>query len=159
MRKGLGICAASWAKESAKRQSQSCPSLRSSKLERETRTARARLGKAERPRLELMEIGPCIHMPPVLLKLTQSDRPFHRFTPYQILSQYPTLLVDSVSDSSFTSNDLAHILRGGLNDPSVDVKVEAMKAIKGAIQGGWSVIKENEIKSSLILDALMVRLS
>ena len=96
-------------------------------------------------------------MPPVLLELTQSERPFHRFTPYQILSQYPTLLVDSVTDASFKSEDLAQILRAGLNDPSVDVKIEAMKAIKGAVQGGWSVIKENGIKTQLILDSLMVR--
>jgi hypothetical protein len=95
-------------------------------------------------------------MPPVLLKLTQSERPFHRFTPYQILSQYPTLLVDSVSDASFTSEDLSQILRGGLNDPSVDVKIEAMKAISGAIRGGWSVIKQSGTKTQLILDSLTV---
>lgn len=103
-----------------------------------------------------MSIGPCIHMPPVLLQLTQSERPFHRFTPYQVLSQYPTLLVDSVSDSSFTSADLLQTLRAGLNDPSVDVKVEAMQAIKGAIRGGWTVIKQNSIKTRLILDAMTV---
>lgn len=92
-------------------------------------------------------------MPPVLLQLVLSERPLHRLTAYQILALYPTLLGDSVADASFTADDLAHILRGGLYDTSVDVNLEAMKALRGAISAGWTIIRDNAIKTDLLQTA------
>lgn len=94
-------------------------------------------------------------MPPVLLKLTHSERPFHRFTPFQIIAEYPTLLADSVTDASFKGEDLAQVLHAGLHDPSVDVKVETMKAIQGTIREG-ALIKDKSHKTALLLEACNV---
>ncbi|WWD19077.1 hypothetical protein CI109_103535 [Kwoniella shandongensis] len=116
MRKGLGVCAASWAQESAIRH------------------------------------RPLLPLPPVLLELTTSPQPFHRFTPFQLLDMTPTLLVDSVSDP-LPADQLAQILLAGLNDPSVDVRVEAMKAMRSVLMEGVTGKEREQIGAQLVLQA------
>ncbi|ORX38501.1 armadillo-type protein [Kockovaella imperatae] len=92
---------------------------------------------------------PCMTIPPVILELTTSPHPFHRFTPFQLLHSTPTLLVDSVSDP-LPIEQVGGLLVGGLNDSSVDVRVEALKAmcslLKEAVTG-----KEREIIGSTLV--------
>lgn len=96
-------------------------------------------------------------LPPILLELTTSSHPFHRFTPFQLLNMTPTLLVDSVSDP-IPIQQLAQILLAGLNDPSVDVRVEAMKAMRGIILEGLTGKERDQIGSQLVLEAFKVGL-
>lgn len=94
-------------------------------------------------------------LPPVLLELTTSSQPFHRFTPFQLLNLSPTLLVDSVSEP-LPVQQLAQILLAGLNDPSVDVRVEAMKALRSIILEGVTAKEREQVGSLLILEAFKV---
>ncbi|WWC90695.1 uncharacterized protein L201_005632 [Kwoniella dendrophila CBS 6074] len=91
-------------------------------------------------------------LPPVLLELTASPHPFHRFTPFQLLDMTPTLLVDSVSDP-LPAPQLAQILLAGMNDPSVDVRVEAMKAVRSVLFEGVTGKEREEIGSQLVHQA------
>ncbi|KAK8854777.1 hypothetical protein IAR55_003516 [Kwoniella newhampshirensis] len=95
---------------------------------------------------------PLLPLPPVLLELTTSPQPFHRFTPFQLLDMTPTLLVDSVSDP-LPVDQLAQILLAGLNDPSVDVRVEAMKAMRSVIMEGVTGKEREQIGAGLVLQA------
>ncbi|WRT68414.1 uncharacterized protein IL334_005390 [Kwoniella shivajii] len=92
---------------------------------------------------------PLLPLPPVLLELTTSPHPFHRFTPFQLLDMTPTLLVDSVSDP-LPAAQLAQVLLAGLNDPSVDVRVEAMKAVRSVLMEGVTGKEREEIGSELV---------
>ncbi len=94
-------------------------------------------------------------LPPVLLELTASSQPFHRYTPFQLLNITPTLLVDSVSER-IPVQQLGQILLAGLNDPSVDVRVEAMKAMRSIILKGLTGNEREEVGSHLILEAFKV---
>ena len=91
-------------------------------------------------------------LPPVLLGLTTSSQPFHRFTSFQLLHAAPTLLVDSVSEP-IPVKQLGHILLAGLNDPSVDVRIEAMKALKSVLQEGIGAKERELIGPALVLEA------
>ncbi|WVR00016.1 hypothetical protein IAU59_007158 [Kwoniella sp. CBS 9459] len=95
---------------------------------------------------------PLLPLPPVLLELTTSPHPFHRFTPFQLLDMTPTLLVDSVSDP-LPAPQLAHILLAGVNDPSVDVRVEALKAVRSVLMEGVTGKEREEIGPQLIYEA------
>ncbi|WWC71553.1 uncharacterized protein I206_105511 [Kwoniella pini CBS 10737] len=95
---------------------------------------------------------PLLPLPPILLELTTSPHPFHRFTPFQLLDMTPTLLVDSVSDP-LPAPQLAQILLAGLHDPSVDVRVEAMKAVRSVLMEGVTGKEREEIGSQLIHQA------
>ncbi|AFR95617.1 karyopherin/importin that interacts with the nuclear pore complex [Cryptococcus neoformans C23] len=93
---------------------------------------------------------PLLPLPPVLLELTASPHPFHRFTPFQLLDLTPTLLVDSVRDP-IPAEQLAQMLQAGLNDPSVDVRVEAMKAVRSVLMEGVTGSERSEIGANLVL--------
>ncbi|WWC63313.1 uncharacterized protein I303_105913 [Kwoniella dejecticola CBS 10117] len=95
---------------------------------------------------------PLLPLPPILLELTASPHPFHRFTPFQLLDMTPTLLVDSVSDP-LPAPQLAHVLLAGINDPSVDVRVEAMKAVRSVLMEGVTGKEREEIGSQMIHQA------
>lgn len=94
-------------------------------------------------------------LPPVLLELTASPHPFHRFTPFQLLDLAPTLLVDSVRDP-IPAEQLAQMLQAGLNDPSVDVRVEAMKAVRSVLIEGVTGSERSEIGANLVLHSFEV---
>nr|XP_019044705.1 hypothetical protein I302_06618 [Kwoniella bestiolae CBS 10118]OCF23635.1 hypothetical protein I302_06618 [Kwoniella bestiolae CBS 10118] len=95
---------------------------------------------------------PLLALPPVLLELTTSPHPFHRFTPFQLLDMTPTLLVDSVSDP-LPAPQLAQILLAGMNDPSVDVRVEAIKAVRSVLMEGVTGKEREEIGADLLHQA------
>lgn len=94
-------------------------------------------------------IGPCLNLPPVLLELTNSEHPFHRFTPFQLLNTVPTLLIDSVSEP-LPAQQLAAILIGGMMDPSVDVRVEAIKAMRSIVMEGLTGREREQIGPPMI---------
>jgi hypothetical protein len=94
-------------------------------------------------------------LPPVLLQLTASPHPFHRFTPFQLLDLAPALLVDSVTDP-IPATQLAQILLAGLNDPSGDVRVEAMKALRSIVLEGLTGREREQVGPSLVLEAFKV---
>ncbi|WVQ68050.1 uncharacterized protein L199_006256 [Kwoniella botswanensis] len=95
---------------------------------------------------------PLLPLPPVLLELTASPHPFHRFTPFQLLDMTPTLLVDSVSDP-LPAPQLAQILLAGVNDPSVDVRVEAIKAVRSVLMEGVTGKEREEVGADLLHQA------
>ncbi|WVR07497.1 hypothetical protein IAU60_004539 [Kwoniella sp. DSM 27419] len=92
---------------------------------------------------------PLLPLPPVMLELTASPHPFHRFTPFQLLNMTPTLLVDSVTDP-LPAPQLAHVLLAGVNDPSVDVRVEALKAVRSVLMEGVTGKEREEIGPELV---------
>ena len=94
-------------------------------------------------------------LPPVLLELTASAHPFHRFTPFQLMNLTPTLLVDSVSEP-IPVGQLAQILLRGLNDPSVDVQIEAMKAVRSIILESFTGKEREQVGWHLVLEAFKV---
>ncbi|WVQ81844.1 hypothetical protein IAT38_003971 [Cryptococcus sp. DSM 104549] len=96
---------------------------------------------------------PFLPLPPVLLDLTTSPHPFHRFTPFQLLDMTPSLLENSVTDP-FPASELAQILLAGLNDPSVDVRVEAMRAVRSVLLEGVTGKEREEIGAQLVLQAI-----
>ena len=100
--------------------------------------------------------GPCLSFPPVLLELTSSPHPSHRFTPFQLLDTAPTLLIDSVREP-LPISQLASLLLAGMNDPSVDVRVEALKAMRSVILEGVTGQERSEIAPGLIVEAYKVR--
>lgn len=83
--------------------------------------------------------GPFHGVPSVLLKLASSPRPFHRFTPFQLLDAAPTLLSEAnLTGQSVSAQKVAELLLGGLHDPSVDVRVEALRAARGVLHDGMT---------------------
>lgn len=138
LRKGLGNCAASWAQESAFRQS----------------TSTSLSGPFVQTVSDAI-IGPCYALPPVMLGLTASSHPFHRYTPFQLLNLTPTLLVDSVSDP-IPIEQLGQILLGGMNDPSVDVKVEAIRAVKSVLLEAVTGLEREQVGATLVYEAFQV---
>lgn len=101
--------------------------------------------------------GPCLSFPPVLLELTSSPHPSHRLTPFQLLDIAPTLLIDSVREP-LPITQLASLLLAGINDPSIDVRVEALKAMRSVILEGVTGKERGEIGPALILEAYKVGL-
>jgi hypothetical protein len=87
-----------------------------------------------------------------LLELTSSPHPSHRFTPFQLLDTAPTLLIDSVREP-LPISQLASLLLAGMNDPSIDVRVEALKAMRSVILEGVTGTERSEIGPSLIVEA------
>ena len=101
--------------------------------------------------------GPCLALPPVLLGLTTSTQPFHRFTAFQLLHAAPTLLVDSVSEPIPVAQ-LGQILLAGMYDASVDVRIEAMKALKSVVQEGITEEQRESVGPALALEAFKASL-
>ncbi|KAK4688592.1 hypothetical protein P7C73_g1524, partial [Tremellales sp. Uapishka_1] len=95
---------------------------------------------------------PCTPLPPLLFKLTGSPHPFHRFTPFQLLDTCPTLLIDSLRDP-IPIEQLASIILNGINDPSVDVRVEAIKALRSILLQGVTGQEREVIGAKLVLGA------
>jgi hypothetical protein len=76
----------------------------------------------------------------VLLHLAASARPFHRFSPFQILDAAPALLTEaSLTGHSISAHKVAELLLGGIHDPSIDVRIEALKATRGVLHEGMTV--------------------
>jgi len=90
-----------------------------------------------------------------MLGLTASSHPFHRYTPFQLLNLTPTLLVDSVSDP-IPIEQLGQILLGGMNDPSVDVKVEAIRAVKSVLLEAVTGLEREQVGATLVYEAFQV---
>ena len=90
-----------------------------------------------------------------MLELTTSPHPFHRFTPFQLLHTTPTLLIDSVTEP-VPIQQLGSLLVGGLNDSSVDVRVEALKAMCSLLREGLTGKEREVIGSSLVRQAFEV---
>jgi hypothetical protein len=105
VRKGLSTAAAGWLDGSSIRQ----------------RTSERSFSRAD-------AAGPFVSLPEVLFNLTTAPQASHRITPYQILSDKPALLFDS-NPTTVSSEQMAHILVSGLQDQSMDVKIESIKAI------------------------------
>ncbi|CAK9782556.1 ARM repeat-containing protein [Cutaneotrichosporon oleaginosum] len=82
---------------------------------------------------------PFVDLGPVIFSLIASNRPFHRFTSYQLLSESPNLLSESLSNETWPKERLAELLFAGVNDPSIDVKIEALRALRGVMQEGFTV--------------------
>lgn len=76
-------------------------------------------------------------MPEIILRLASSTRPFHRFSPFQLLNTAPGLLSEGTSQP-VPAQKVAELLLGGINDSSVDVVVEAFKATRGVLHDGMS---------------------
>ncbi|WVQ74935.1 hypothetical protein IAR50_004543 [Cryptococcus sp. DSM 104548] len=113
IRKGVGMCSASWAEESHKRKRPARPFV------------------------------------PVCLELTQSPDAFHRFTSFQLLGYTPTL-VDDAADGPLSSSQLTALLLTGLEDPSVDVRLEAIKATKSLLIKALTHEVREEVGEGLI---------
>ncbi|ODN78077.1 hypothetical protein L198_07996 [Cryptococcus wingfieldii CBS 7118] len=113
IRKGLGMCSASWAEESHKRKRPARPFV------------------------------------PVCLELTQSPNAFHRFTSFQLLGYTPTL-VDDAADGPLSSSQLTALLLTGLEDSSVDVRLEAIKATKSLLIRALTHEARDEVGEVLI---------
>lgn len=90
-----------------------------------------------------------------MLQLVASREPFHRFTPFQLLTLCPTLLVDSVPQP-IPADQLAQLLAAGLNDPAVDVRIEAIKAVQKVVSEGLGLQERNQVGSALVLAAFTV---
>ncbi|RSH88745.1 hypothetical protein EHS25_002973 [Saitozyma podzolica] len=95
---------------------------------------------------------PFLSLPPVLLELVAAREPFRRFTPFQLLDLCPTLLVDSVQEP-IPPDQLAQLLVAGLKDPSVDVRVEAVKAVRSVIGSGLTASERDQIGGRLVFEA------
>lgn len=96
--------------------------------------------------------------PPVLLELSTSADPTFRFTPFQLLDLAPTLLVDSMRDP-LPPPQLARMLLAGMSDPSVDVRVEALKAMRSVVMEGLTGREREQIGDGLVHQAFAVSLS
>lgn len=136
MRKGLGTCCAGWAEESARRQRKSYP----------CQLAGAKV---------LTLSGPVVPLPPVLIELTARKEAFHRFTPYQVINLFPTLLIDSMQ-TPLPASQFAHILLAGIHDSSVDVKIEAFKAVEAVLSRGMTAGERKEVGPNLVREAMTV---
>ncbi|BEJ17843.1 hypothetical protein CspHIS471_0701110 [Cutaneotrichosporon sp. HIS471] len=88
----------------------------------------------------------------VLFKLIASNRAFHRFTSYQILRESPHLLSGSLLQEPWPTERVAELLFAGVNDPSIDVRVEALRALGGILREGFTDA-EHERLGSLLLEA------
>ncbi|KAL1406317.1 importin subunit beta-3 [Vanrija albida] len=90
-------------------------------------------------------------LPTVVLTLAASPHPFHRFTPFQLLDSFPGLLSDeSLGDDIIPADKVAELLLGGINDPSVDVRIEALKATRGVLQLGLNAEERSKYGPALI---------
>ncbi|ORY35556.1 armadillo-type protein [Naematelia encephala] len=98
---------------------------------------------------------PFMSLPPVLLSLTTSPHPFHRFTPFQLINRVPSLLIDSVSDP-IPIEQLAHLILAGIHDPSVDVRVEAIKAMRSLISEALTDTERKQVGAGLVLEAFKI---
>lgn len=105
VRKGLSTVAAGWLDGSSIRQR-----------------------KLQHKQVESNGLGPFVSLPEVLFNLTTAPQASHRITSFQILSDKPALLFDSNS-ITVSSEQMAHILVSGLQDQSMDVKIESVKAV------------------------------
>lgn len=84
-----------------------------------------------------LTLGPFQNLSDVLLRLATSPRPFHRFSPFQVLNAAPALLTEaSLTGHPISAHKVAELLLGGINDPSIDVRIEALKAMRGVLHEG-----------------------
>ena len=95
-----------------------------------------------------------------MLRLSASPRPFHRFSPFQILDAAPALLTEaSLTGHSMTAHKVAELLLGGIHDPSIDVRIEALKATRGVLHEGMMAEERAAFGPGLIEAAFEVRCS
>lgn len=93
----------------------------------------------------------------MLLRLAASPRPFHRFSPFQILDAAPTLLTEaSLTGHSISAHKVAELLLGRIHDPSIDVRIEALKATRGVLHEGMTVEERAAFGPSLVEAAFEV---
>lgn len=98
-----------------------------------------------------LSTGPFASLPTVVLTLAASPHPFHRFTPFQLLDSFPGLLSDeSLGDDIIPADKVAELLLGGINDPSVDVCIEALKAARGVLQHGMTAEERSKFGPALV---------
>jgi hypothetical protein len=79
---------------------------------------------------------------PVLLRLATSTSPLHRLSVYQLIIHHPSILF-TLSFSTSTSQeaiplksgDVAQLLSRGMEDDFVDVRLAAVKALQGVLEG------------------------
>lgn len=76
----------------------------------------------------MLSTGPFVSLPEVLFSLTTAPLPSHRLSSYQILANTAALLFDS-NQTALSSEQMAHVLVPGLQDQSLDVKIESIKAV------------------------------
>ncbi|TXT08603.1 hypothetical protein VHUM_02731 [Vanrija humicola] len=94
---------------------------------------------------------PFASLPTVVMTLAASPHPFHRFTPFQLLDACPELLsAESLGEDIIPADKVAELLLGGINDPSVDVRIEALKATKGVLQFGMDAEERSRFGPGLI---------
>ncbi|KAI9637514.1 armadillo-type protein [Dioszegia hungarica] len=98
---------------------------------------------------------PVLPLPPVLIELTARKESFHRFTPYQVMTLFPTLLSDSMT-SPLPAAQFAQILLAGLHDGSVDVQIEAFKAVEAVLSRGMTISERKEVGPVLVKEALTI---
>ena len=103
---------------------------------------------------------------PVLLRLATSTSPLHRLSVYQLVIHYPSILF-TLSFSTSTSQeaiplksgDVAQLLSKGMEDDFVDVRLAAVRAVQGVLEGEH--IEDDgrdEVGSDLIGKACHVRI-
>jgi hypothetical protein len=94
-------------------------------------------------------------LPPVLIELTTRKEAFHRYTLYQVITLFPTLFVDSMT-APLPAPQFAHILLAGLHDSSVDVQIEAFKAVEAVLSRCMTTSERKEVGPNLINEAFTV---
>lgn len=80
--------------------------------------------------------GPFVGLGPIIFKLVASSRPFHRFSSYQLLNESPDLLSGTISHESWPKDKVAELLFAGVNDPSIDVRIEGLRALRSVMHEG-----------------------
>ena len=88
-------------------------------------------------------VGDVPELLPVLLRLATSTTPAHRLSVYQLIIHHPTILftlsfTTSTSHGSpipLKSGDVAQLLSRGMEDEFVDVRLAAVKAVQGILEG------------------------
>jgi hypothetical protein len=71
------------------------------------------------------------------------------------MTLFPTLLSDSMT-SPLPAAQSAQILLAGLHDGSVDVQIEAFKAVEAVLSRGMSISERKEVGPVLVKEALTV---
>lgn len=94
-------------------------------------------------------------LPPVLIELTARKEAFHRYTTFQVMTLFPTLLVDSMV-TPLPAAQFAHVLLAGMHDSSVDVQIEAFKAVEAVLSRGMTAYERKEVGPGLIIEAFKV---
>lgn len=72
-----------------------------------------------------------------------------------MLDACPTLLVDSVRDP-LPTDQVCHLLTAGLHDPSFDVAIEAIKAVRSVVAQAFIVGEIEQYGSALVAESFTV---